>query len=57
MSKLAIHGGKPVRDTPLHYARQYIDQADILAVTDTLKRFSYYRTKGAGTGRAVTGGY
>lgn len=36
MSQLAIFGGAPVRETPIHYGRQYIDQADIDAVTETL---------------------
>jgi UDP-4-amino-4,6-dideoxy-N-acetyl-beta-L-altrosamine transaminase len=37
MSQLAIFGGTPVRETPIGYGRQYIDQADIDAVTETLK--------------------
>ncbi len=37
MEKLAIEGGKPVRDTKLHYGHQYIDDADIQAVVDVLK--------------------
>lgn len=37
MEKLAIEGGSPVRETPLNYGRQYIDDADIQAVVDTLK--------------------
>jgi len=37
MEKLAIHGGRPVRETPLPYGRQYIDEADILAVTEVLR--------------------
>ncbi len=37
MDQLAIFGGAPVRETPIHYGRQYIDQADIDAVTETLK--------------------
>lgn len=36
MEQLAIFGGAPVRETPIHYGRQYIDQADIDAVTETL---------------------
>lgn len=36
MEQLAIHGGAPVRETPIHYGRQYIDQADVNAVTETL---------------------
>ncbi len=37
MDKLAINGGTPVRKTLIGYGRQYIDQADIDAVVDTLK--------------------
>lgn len=37
MDQLAILGGVPVRETPIHYGRQYIDQADIDAVTEALK--------------------
>ena len=37
MEKLAIHGGKPVRETKLHYGHQYIDDKDIQAVVDVLK--------------------
>lgn len=37
MEKLAIHGGKPVRETKLHYGHQYIDEKDIQAVVDVLK--------------------
>lgn len=37
MEKLAIFGGVPVRETPLNYGRQYIDDADIQAAVDTLK--------------------
>ncbi|MCM1267684.1 MAG: UDP-4-amino-4,6-dideoxy-N-acetyl-beta-L-altrosamine transaminase [Bacteroidales bacterium] len=33
----AIEGGKPVRETPIHYGHQYIDEADIQAVVDVLK--------------------
>ncbi len=33
----AFCGGKPVRDTKLFYGHQYIDEADIQAVTDVLK--------------------
>lgn len=36
MEQLAIHGGKPVRDTKLYYGHQYIDQADIDAVSQVL---------------------
>ena len=34
---LAIHGGKPVRETMLSYGRQTIDDDDIQAVVDTLR--------------------
>lgn len=37
MEKLAIHGGKPVRDTKIFYGHQYLDDADIQAVVDVLK--------------------
>lgn len=37
MEKLAIDGGKPVRETKLFYGHQYIDEADIRAVTEVLK--------------------
>lgn len=37
MEKLAIHGGDPVRTTKLHYGHQYIDEADIEAVTAVLR--------------------
>lgn len=37
MEKLAINGGTPVRSTPLSYGKQYIDDADIQAVTEVLK--------------------
>lgn len=37
MDKLAILGGPPVRTMPLSYGRQYIDDEDIAAVTETLK--------------------
>jgi UDP-4-amino-4,6-dideoxy-N-acetyl-beta-L-altrosamine transaminase len=42
--KLAIFGGEPVREIPLHYGRQYIDEDDIRAVTDVLR--SDYLTTG-----------
>ncbi len=35
--ELAINGGKPVRDTKIHYGRQFIDEEDIKAVSDVLK--------------------
>ena len=34
---LALHGGKPVRDTLLPYGRQSLDESDIQAVVDTLR--------------------
>ena len=37
MEKLAIFGGTPVRDTPIFYGRQCIEQDDIDAVVETLK--------------------
>ncbi len=37
MEKLAIFGGSPVRETPIYYGRQCIEQDDIDAVVDTLK--------------------
>ncbi len=37
MEKPAIEGGKPVRETPIFYGHQYIDEADIQAVTEVLR--------------------
>lgn len=37
MEKLAIFGGTPVREKPLSYGKQCIEQDDIDAVTETLK--------------------
>ncbi|MEE0862280.1 MAG: UDP-4-amino-4,6-dideoxy-N-acetyl-beta-L-altrosamine transaminase [Lachnospiraceae bacterium] len=37
MEKLAIFGGKPVREKPIYYGHQYIDDEDIEAVVDVLK--------------------
>ncbi len=37
MDKPAIEGGSPVRDTKLFYGHQYIDEADIRAVTNVLR--------------------
>ena len=37
MENLAIFGGKPVRENPIFYGRQFIDQDDINAVVETLK--------------------
>lgn len=36
MEQPAILGGAPVRETPIHYGKQYIDQADVEAVSKTL---------------------
>lgn len=37
MEKLAIHGGKPIREYKISYGRQCIEEDDIQAVTDVLK--------------------
>jgi len=37
MNKPAIHGGAPASPHPIPYGRQYIDAADISAVTEVLK--------------------
>lgn len=37
MEQLAIFGGAPVREKPIYYGRQYIDDEDIAAVVETLK--------------------
>lgn len=37
MEQLAIMGGKPVCSTPISYGKQYIDDADVAAVTTTLR--------------------
>ncbi len=37
MEKLAIHGGKPVREKKIFYGHQWLDDADIQAVVDVLK--------------------
>lgn len=37
MEQLAIKGGTPVRTTPISYGKQYIDDADVAAVTATLR--------------------
>lgn len=37
MEELAIFGGTPVRETPIHYGKQYIDEEDIRAVSETLR--------------------
>lgn len=36
-NELAIFGGKPIRDTPLPYGRQWVDDNDINAVVNVLK--------------------
>lgn len=37
MEELAINGGTPVRSTAIGYGRQYIDEADIAAVVETMQ--------------------
>jgi len=37
MSKLAIHGGQPIRDSYLSYGRQWIDEHDLEMVSKVLK--------------------
>ena len=37
MGKLAIEGGKPVRETLLPYGRQWVDEADIEAIAQILR--------------------
>lgn len=37
MEELAIFGGKPVRETPIYYGHQYLDEADITSVVNVLK--------------------
>lgn len=37
MEKPAIEGGKPVREKPINYGHQYIDEVDIQAVVDVLR--------------------
>lgn len=37
MEKLAIHGGKPIREHKISYGRQWIEEDDIQAVTDVLR--------------------
>ena len=36
-TRLAIHGGTPVRETMLPYARQWVDEADVQAVVEVLR--------------------
>ena len=35
--KLAIHGGKPIRETPLPYGRHWVEEEDIQAVVNVLR--------------------
>ena len=44
MESLALHGGKPIRETPLGYGRQYVDEDDIARVVEVLR--SPYLTTG-----------
>lgn len=37
MEKLAVHGGKPVRETKIYYGRQFVDEDDITAVAKVLR--------------------
>lgn len=37
MEQLAINGGKPVRDIPIFYGHQWIDDSDISSVVEVLK--------------------
>ena len=37
MEKLAIYGGKPVREKKIYYGHQWLDEKDIQAVVDVLK--------------------
>lgn len=37
MEKPAIEGGEPIRETPIFYGHQYIDEADIQAVVEVLR--------------------
>ncbi len=37
MEALALNGGTPVRSTTIGYGRQYIDDADVAAVVETMK--------------------
>ncbi len=37
MEELAINGGSPVRSTTIGYGRQYIDEADVAAVVETMQ--------------------
>lgn len=48
MERLAVLGGTPVRETPIFYGHQYIDDADIAAVENVLR--SDYLTTGPQVG-------
>lgn len=37
MEKLAIHGGKPVRENKIYYGKQLVDEEDIKAVEEVLR--------------------
>lgn len=37
MDELAVFGGRPVRDTPIGYGRQWIDEDDVLRTADILR--------------------
>ena len=37
MEKPAVEGGRPVRETKIYYGHQYIDEADVAAVTEVLR--------------------
>ena len=37
MEKLAIHGGKPVRNSKIFYGKQSVDEEDIKAVEEVLR--------------------
>lgn len=37
MEQLAVFGGAPVREKPIYYGRQYVDDEDIAAVAEVLK--------------------
>lgn len=50
MEKLAIDGGKPIRDNKIFYGHQWIDEDDIKAVVDVLR--SDYLTCGPKTDEA-----
>ena len=53
MEELAVFGGKPVREKPIFYGRQYIDQEDVEAVTKVLTADDHQRTAGQRSGEAL----